>query len=178
MLRRLLETRNFRERALLGAFLWALVLLWLVVLMGSISSRYSALKGARMELRSQEAVISRADQIHARLEQARSVIDPARTFSSIRLSSSVDAMARQAGLTADIGSPQKKESGIFNTSSIRVSVRGASLEQLVGFTQAVRSEAPYIAIRRFRMSADQRDPRNLNAEIEIESFEHNQSLSR
>ncbi|MBN1403402.1 MAG: hypothetical protein JW942_02900 [Opitutales bacterium] len=178
MIRRLLETRNRRERILLCAFIWALLLLWALLIISSARDSFSALSEARMELAAQKAVLSRSSEIKDRLTLARSSIDPAKALGPIRLSSTVDDLARKAGLTADIGSPQSKDNSIFKTSSVRISARGANLEQLINFTQSVRQQAPYLALRRFKMSADQRNPQSINAEIEIESFELNTALSR
>ncbi|MFA5256814.1 MAG: hypothetical protein WC360_01575 [Opitutales bacterium] len=178
MIRRLLDTRKQRERILLSAVLGAVLLLWAIMLLRSARLQAASLDEAMMDVRAQKGVIERKDEINARLETARAAIDPARTLGAIQLSSTVDALARKASLSADIGSPLRRESGIFNTNSVRVSVRNASLEQLLGFIQTVREQAPYLALRRFKMNADQRDPRALNAEIEIESFELNQSISQ
>jgi len=178
MIRRLLETRKQRERILLIAVLGALLLLWAIMLLRSARRQATSLNEAMLDVRAQKGVITRKDEIHTRLAHARAAIDPTRTLGAIQLSSTVDALARKSGLSADIGSPLRQESGIFNTNSVRVSVRNASLEQLLGFTQSVREQAPYLALRRFKMNADPRDPRLLNAEIEIESFELNLSISQ
>jgi hypothetical protein len=178
MIRRLLETRNERERILLTAFLWAGVLLWAAILAGSTRKGLTALKIAKAEAREQRFLMAEKDDIEARLVSAKSSIDSAKTLGALKLSSAVDDLARQAGMVVSIASPVRKASSIFNTYSVRVSCRNTSLEQLFAFTQAVRKQAPYLSIRRFKMNADQRDNRRITAEFEIESFELNQSLSQ
>jgi hypothetical protein len=178
MIRRLLQTRILRERVLLAAFAWAFVCLWGLLLARCASTSSAEYSAAAAAAEMNDAILERQDSIENRLEQARAAIDPTKTIGPIKLSSTVDALARNAGLTADIAAPANKRSNIFTTSTVRVSVRGATLDQLIGFTQAVRGKAPYLAIRGFRLSADTRDQTKLNAEIEIESFELNQTLSR
>ena len=178
MIRRLLETRKPRERILLTAFLWAALLLAAAMLVGALRKSGSTLKIARSEVAVQKSTIAQKDFIEGRLANARNTIDSNKTINAIKLSSSVDALARNAGLNANIASPVRKESDIFNTYTVRMSCKNASLEQLLNFTQSVRKQAPYLAMRRFKMNADQRDPRVLSAEIEIESFELNKAISR
>jgi hypothetical protein len=178
ILRRLFETRKQRERVLLTAFLWAGILLWAAVVMSSARKSVASLKIAKSEAVEQKLLIAEKNDIEARLGKARASIDPAKTLGALKLSSTVDDLAREAGMVVSIASPVRKESSIFNTYSVRVSCRNTTLDQLFTFTQAVRKKAPYLAIRRFKMNADQRDNRRLTAEIEIESFELNQSLSK
>lgn len=178
MIRRLLETRKERERILLTAFLWAGVLLWAVMLAGSMKKSVSAMKVAKAEAQEQKFLIAETDSIEERLASAKASIDPAQTLGALKLSSTVDDLARQSGIVASIASPVKKESNIFNTYSVRVSSRNTTLEQLFTFVQTVRKQSPYLSIRRFKINADLRDNRRIAAEIEIESFELNQTLSK
>lgn len=178
MIRRLLETRNERERILLTAFLWAGVLLWAALLTSSFRKSVTSLKIAKAEAREQQFLIAEKDDIEARLITAKASIDATKTLGALKLSSAVDEIARQAGMVVSIASPVRKASSIFNTYSVRVSCRNTSLEQLFSFTQNVRKQAPYLSIRRFKMNADQRDNRRITAEFEIESFELNQPLSQ
>jgi hypothetical protein len=178
MIRRLLETRKNRERILMAAFLWAFVLLWAVLAAGAMRKNVTALRLARSEIRDQKSMLAQKGDIETRLEKARTSIDTAKTLDALKLSGVVDSIARDSGITANIASPVSRNSDIFNTNSVRVSCKKATLEQLLNFTQSIRKQAPYLAIRRFKISADQRDPHNLGAEVEIESFELNKKLSR
>jgi hypothetical protein len=178
MIRRFLETRKLRERILLVAFIWAIVLLWAIMSVGAFRRHFSAMSLARGEIKNQKIVMAESADIESRLEKARTLIDPARTIGPLKLSSSVDTLARDAGLEANIASPTSKSSEIFNRNTVRASCKKASIDQLITFTQAVRKQAPYLSISRFKISADQRDPHLLSAEFEIESFELAQSISK
>lgn len=171
MFRRLFDSFTLRERIGLVLFIWLAVLLWLTVIRGNWVDRQRAYVQARSDLNNQQVLIDNRDFIEERVAVAREGIDPSRTYSGSELFSHIDNLARQSELAADISSPTRREERIFNTNSVRVSVRRASLEQLISFVHSVRSEAPYLALRRFQIDANQRDPRQLNAQLEIESFE-------
>jgi len=178
MIRRLLETRKFRERALLIAFVLGAVLLWAAVSMGSLRRHFSAMRLARAEIINQKTVMAERGDIEDRLEKARAMINPAKTIGSLKLSSTVDSLARDAGIEASIASPTSKTSDIFNRNTVKVTCKKASIDQLITFTQAVRKQAPYISISRFKISADSHDPHLLSAEVEIESLELSKPISK
>lgn len=167
-----------RERLLLTAFVWAVLLLCLIGIASSISKGFRQLHMARAEVLTQDRIIAQKNDIEKRLETARNSIDTNKTLGALQLSSTIDSLARDASLSANIASPVSKESSIFNTYSVRISCRNAPMENLLNFARSVRAKAPYLAIRRFKISADTHNPAQLSAELEIESFELNQTLSR
>lgn len=177
LLRRFFETRRSRERILMTAFLWAFLLFMAGMIGGCARRNARDLGSARAESRQQKQLIAEKGRIENRLRQARESIDSAKTIGALKLSSQVDEIARAASLSANIASPTRKQSGIFSTYTVRVSCRDASLAQLIDFARQVREKSPYLAMRRFKLSADSRDPKKLAAEMEIESFELSQSLS-
>ncbi|HNX05903.1 MAG TPA: hypothetical protein PKI32_10405 [Opitutales bacterium] len=162
----------------MAAFLWVFLLFCAVVMTGAVRRSATALKLARMEAADQKQTLAQRPEIESRLQHARESIDPAKTIGALKLSSRIDELARGASLTANIASPTRKESGIFTTHTVRISCRNASLEQLINFAGEIRRNSPYLAMRRFKMNSDSRDPKQLSAEMEIESFELNQPLSR
>lgn len=178
MIRRLLETRKFRERVLLIAFLWTIVLLWAALSLGSLQRHFSSMRLAMSEVKNQKTVIAEKSEIQDRLEKARALIDPSKTIGTLKLSSTVDSIARDTGIEANIASPTSRTSDIFNKNTVRVTCKKASIDQLMNFTQAVRKQAPYLSISRFKINADSRDPHYLGAELEIESFELSKSFSK
>jgi len=178
VIRRLFETRKFRERALLVAFVWAFVLLWAIVSVGMFRRQFSAMRMARAEVSDQKTVMAQRDEIEQRLEKARALVDPAKTIGPLKLSSTVDSLARDAGIDATIASPTSKTSDVFNRNTVKVNCKKTSLDKLVTFTQAVRKQAPYLSTSRFKISADSRDPHLLGAEIEIESIELSKAISK
>jgi type II secretory pathway component PulM len=176
MIRQLFETRRHRERILIAALSWAVVLLWLVVFIRSYREHASQLRAALSEVRTQDSIIASTASIEENLAAARKRLDPAKTIGAMQLSSTVDTLSRNAGLMADIASPVRRDSSIFTVTSVRVSIRDASMDQLINFANSVRANSPYIAILGFKLSASQRDPHQLSAEFEIESIELNNSL--
>lgn len=162
----------------MAAFLWVLLALCAALLAGSARKALRGYSTARMNAATQRELLAERQDIETRLAHARASIDSAKTVGSLQLSSRVDEIARGASLTANIASPTRRESGIFTTYTVRISCRNASLLQLINFAQEIRKNAPYLAMRKFKLGADSHDPKQLSAEMEIESFELNQSLSR
>ena len=178
MIRRLLETRKQSERILLVAFLWAILLMWALALIGALRKDISALRMQSAERAGQRNLIAQRGEIEERLAKARASIDRAKTLNALKLSSTIDSLARDAGLSVNIASPVSKASDIFNTNTVRVTCHSASLDQLLNFTQSIRAKAPYLAIRKFKISSDSHDAKLLNAEVEVESLELNQTISQ
>jgi hypothetical protein len=178
MIRRLLETRKQSERILLVAFLWAILLMWALTLAGALRRNVASLRMQSSERINQRNLIAQRSEIEGRLAKARTSIDRAKTLNALKLSSAIDSLARDTDLTVNIASPVSKASDIFNTNTVRVTCRNASLEQLLNFTQSIRAKAPYLAIRKFKISSDSHDAKLLNAEVEVESFELNQTISQ
>ena len=146
--------------------------------MGSFRRHLSELNMARAEVRNQNLMIKSRADIEQRLEIARGMIDPAKTIGSLKLSSTVDSLARDAGIEATIASPTSKTSDIFNKNTVKISCKKTSLERLITFVQTVRKQAPYLTISRFKIGADSHDPHLLSAEFEIESLELSKSVSK
>lgn len=174
MIRRLFELRNPRERLLLTVFVMLLLVLWLVLQSRSWRAALQDYSMARANLAGQAVYLNAQDSIALRLSGAQAMIDPARTYTGTQLFSMVDNLARAASLPADIRSAERQEEGIFNTYSVRVDARRATLEQLLLFTQAVRQQAPYLALRSVEIR-NNKDPRQLDATIVVESFELTES---
>ncbi len=171
MIRRFFDSFSLRERFLLVSFIWLGLLFWMTVLLQKYRAQHFEFSKARQTLVDQQVFLDNRELIEEREQQARAGIDPSRTYAGSALFSTVDNLARAADMTPDIQSPLRREAGIFNTNTVRVSVRRVTLEQLVTFVQSVRAEAPYLALRRFQLDANARDPNQLNASFEIESFE-------
>ncbi len=171
MIRRLFESRPLRERALLTGFVWIVLLFWALMLMRGYRDGIFEMRSAKGALADQRFYLERADDIGTRLTQARDAIDTDKALNGLQLAGAVQNIASDAELLADIGSAVRSESGIFNTYRVRVSARRATMEQLLAFTQEVRKRAPYIALRSFEVSSNRRDPRQLDAVMQIESFE-------
>ena len=175
MLRSLFSAISLRERVLLAAFIWTLLLVWFVMLWGSLRSERVVYLIQKTRAEEFEHTLSQADDAERELQQARSGLDPNRTFSASQLSERLDSMARETGVSFTISSPDTQESDIFSYHSVRLAIRQAHIEKLIELDSKLKKESPYITLNTFQITAQRRDPRLLDATFELSSFELKQA---
>lgn len=178
MLRQLYDSLSLRERFLLLGFIWLGLLFWFTFQMRGYRAASTAHSSIKSILETQQVLLDNEAYIEERVALAQGSIDNSRTYSGSSLFSTVDNLARQAEIAADINSPTSSEEGIFRIHSVRVNIRRATLEQLIRFVHAVRADAPYLSLGRFQLDANARDPQQLNAQFIVESFELAETDSR
>ena len=171
-LRHLLARLTLRERVLVTAFLWVMVILWSHFAFRHFGATRREFTTLGHRLAEHQIWLDGSDQIENDLTVARGRLDPTRTFSSIQLVGQVDALARRLdGLSFSISSPTTEASEIFQVHSVRVELRRASLTEVARYLQAVHQESPYLGLERLQLSAYRPDPRQVDAVLEIGSFE-------
>jgi len=171
-LRRLLARLSLRERVLVTAFLWVMVLLWSHFAFRQLGETRRSFNDVGNRLAEQQIWLDRAGEIETNLAGARGRLDPARTFSAVRLVGKVDALARTLpGLTFSVSSPTTERSEIFRVHSVRVELRRAGLADVANYLKAIHDESPYLGLERLQLSAYRPDPRQVDAVLEIGSFE-------
>lgn len=172
---RLLQTwfhgLNVRERALLTLFIWVILFAWAVVLIGATRTTWSAWQRSGGFLQANTELLERGPQIRAELETARAGVDNARTFSAQQLVGTIDGLARDQNLRFDISAPSTEESDLFSFHTVRVELKRAQLRELEDFEAAILAMNPYVDLAEFRLVANRRDPRFLDATFAVESFE-------
>lgn len=175
MLRALFQSLSIRERLLLVAFLWILLILWLFTLTEDVRSTWTAMRNSGQELRTQEQWLSNRPVIEDGLRAATDRLDPDKTFNATQLAGRLDEIARETEARFDISSPSTQEGDIFKIHTVRVSIRDADLATLVRFEHNLRQELPYIGLARVQLSTTRMDPRQLDAQFTVESFELTQT---
>lgn len=170
------ERLSLRERLLLIAFLLLGLLMWFGALSRQLRYAFEQNRDHRNILQLHAVLLDNEEFIAERLRTARQGLDSSKTFSSEDLFGKVDTLVRTFALNAEISSPQGREDEIFSTYAVRVTVKNATLHELLAFTQAIQAEAPYLNLTRFQVDPISRDPRRLNAQYEIESFEITQDI--
>ncbi|NBD39175.1 MAG: hypothetical protein GVY10_11465 [Verrucomicrobia bacterium] len=172
LLRKIFHAFSLRERFLLALILWALLLAWLLSLLDSfqVSLRTWSLNSDLIS--SFEATLAQAEEAESLLESAREGLDGSKTFSAPQLVGRLDSIARENKVdNFDISSPSTVETELFSFHTVRLSINRSRMPGLISFDQAVKEFSPYIALSEFRLNANKRDPRFLDADFELVSFE-------
>ena len=163
---------SLRERYLLALFVWVMLLIWMLGLLEGFGQRSGSFRINGQLLATLEDTIAQADAAEAALIQAREGLDGARTFSAAQLVGKLDALARENEVSSfDISTPSTVDTQLFSFHNVRLSIKRARIEELIRFDQAVKVFSPYIATSDFQVTANNRDPRFLDAVFELVSFE-------
>ena len=170
---RFFKRMTVREKLLLLLFILVILVLWTGSLLGRVSQWNQARQQAKTDLATQRQWLGRADEFSKGLEQALERVDPSKTYSGSQLSGRIDSLLREAGLagSADIDPVRTREGEIFNDHNIRVRLSRISIADLIRFNKLLRQETPYINVQRVRLNANRRNPEELDARFEINSFD-------
>ncbi len=171
--KRIYKRMSVREKLLCLLFLLTLVMIWGNSWFSRASEWNDARKLAKVELTTQQQWIDHSDAYDEGLARALERVDPAKTYSAAQLSGRIDSLIRQASLQgqADIDPVRTREGEIFNDHNIRVRLSRISIAQLIDINKLLKQETPYINIQSVRLSANRRNPEELDARLEINSFD-------
>lgn len=170
--RQLFNFLSLRERYLLALFIWALLFMWGIFLLQSAQSTWERFSSSRQILTQYEDTLKLADAAEQLLRSARQGLDSSKTFSAAQLVGRLDSIARENEISSfDISTPSTIESQLFTFNNVRFSIKRSRIEELIKFEQAVKAYSPYIALGNFQIDANTRDPRFLDATLELVSFE-------
>ena len=170
--RQIFNFLSLRERYLLAAFIWALLLMWGVFLVQSAQTTWRSFKKSKGDLNQYEETLGLADAAEQLLRNARQGLDSSKTFSAAQLVGRLDSLARENKVSSfDLSTPSTIESQLFTFNNVRLSIKRSRIEELIRFEQAVKAYSPYIALSNFQITANKRDPRFLDATLELVSFE-------
>lgn len=171
-LRALFLARPAREKFLILALLVAVVVIWGSNLLGRAQAFASEAKSTSTELKDQALWISRKDRIEKYAEQEAANLDQSQTLDALRLTSTVQNLVQEAGLTQiNISPSQDTSAGNFAFHTIMLSVQRASWDQIVKLCGELQDRAPYIGIDNFSLLASPPGSDSLNANLNISSVE-------
>ncbi len=166
---------SLRERFLLTVFIWCCLFVWAgSVIQGGKNFRLQFIK-TKNELATQEDMIDNKEAIETRLQDELTRLDPQKTYTSSQLVGKLDSFARGSNLNFDTNSPNTKPGDIFNIHTVRIQVRRAEIGDLINFDKQVKKESPYLGLERVKLTAVKSDPRYLNAQFVVSSFELKES---
>ena len=143
IIRQLFNTLSLRERYLLMAFVWALLLLWLVFLMEGLRETWSSFRQDRANLATFEYTLGQAGEAELLLRAARQGLDSSKTFSASQLVGRLDSLARENEVSSfDLSTPSSIETQLFTFNNVRLSIKRARIGDLIRFDQAVQAYPP------------------------------------
>lgn len=172
MIRKLFNSLSLRERYLLAAIIWVLILVWLLGLIENFQRTWTTYSLNTQLIDSFEATLEQSEEAEALLRSARQGLDGNKTFSAAQLVGRLDSIARENEVSSfDISTPSTQETQLFSFHNVRLTIKRGRISELIRFDQAVKTHSPYIALSDFQLSANKRDPRFLDAVFELVSFE-------
>ena len=172
MIRQLFNCLSTRERILLSMFFWALLLIWLLGLLDGYSFANNERKENNRIISSLNEMLELSDIAEIRLAEARDGLDSSQTYSASQLVGRLDSLAREAEFSSfDLSIPSTQDTDLFSFHNVRLNIKSARIEDLMRFDRRIKEHAPYIALSQFQLTSNRRDPRYLDAVLELSSFE-------
>ncbi|MGC6424113.1 MAG: hypothetical protein ACON4O_03920 [Lentimonas sp.] len=171
--KRIYKRMTVREKLLCLLFCLAMVLIWGNHWLNRAGIWNDSRRTAAVELVVQSQWIDRSDEYAQGLARALERVDPSKTYSASQLSGKIDSLLRQAGLAAlsDMDPIKTREGEIFNDHNLRVRLSRISIAQLIKLNSLLKQETPYINLQSVRINANKNKPEQLDARLEINSFD-------
>jgi hypothetical protein len=171
--KRLFIRMTLREKLLSLLFILVMLSIWTSSLLKRSSDWNSNRKQAQSELKIQQHWLDRSDQFAAGLKRALERVDPGKTYAFTQLSGRIDTILRQVSLSqsADIDPVRTREGEVFNDHNVRIRLSRISIAQLIQLNKLLSQETPYINVQSVRITKNRRNPEELDARFEINSFD-------
>lgn len=167
---RILQSISTRERVMLAAFVVVALLIWGSLLLERWERTGDDLGEVRREVAQQQIWIDSADLFQAQLDQALTQLETDRMLDGSDLTAFVDTYAREKKLTHEMGSPQVQRGNLFTQTSLRITFRNISLEELIQFQLEVDQRRPYLTVEAIALAANRADPRLINARLNLNAI--------
>jgi hypothetical protein len=172
VIRQIFNALSLRERYLVAIIIWVVLLVWFLGLIDTFKQSWGAYALNNQLINSFEATLAQSEEAEILLRSARQGLDSNKTFSAAQLVGRLDSLARDNEVTSfDISTPSTQDTQLFSFHNVRLSVKRARISELIRLDQAIKTHSPYIALANFQLSANRRDPRFLDADFELVSFE-------
>ncbi|HWA07846.1 MAG TPA: hypothetical protein VG838_00110 [Opitutaceae bacterium] len=151
--------RQLREKLLLGAFIAAIVAIWLSSFSGRARLFLTAAKNARDTLATQDAWLAKSDAIDARTKAAVTKLDPLKTYNANLLLGVIDRLGKEEfGNKVTVSTEPSKTQGQFATHTVTANITAtnteADWELLKKFYLDLQKLAPYVNLEEFTLSAN------------------------
>jgi hypothetical protein len=164
------DKMSLRERGMLIAFVWALVLIWLSAVSHQLRTLRGDLRDIQVALSDQRAVLDQQHDIDSQLNKVRGLFD--HSYDSNQLFAKVNQFAQESDLGgASVTMQRSDNTDIFNINTVSVHLSKAPLRNLVAFATKIEAESPYLAIDDLTLHPDTLNPTQIDAEMRVSSLE-------
>lgn len=171
--KRVFKRLSVREQLLLLIFVLTIVGLWAASQFQRAHEWNETRRLTNAILTDHQMYLDRHEEFELGLAAALERVDPSKTKSATELAGRIDQLVRQAGLSssADIDPVRSQEGEIFNDHNIRVRLSRIAIAKVIEFNSLIRKETPYITVKKVDLAANRRNPAEIDARFEINSFE-------
>jgi hypothetical protein len=170
-LRHYFLTRALREKLLLVAFVAIAALWWFSAFSRHAGTFWRDVRSTSARLAVQSEWIKNRAGIERAAAQTAERLDPTRTLNGNQLVTTVDQLAKDAGLRNGIGlTPTTEKSGQFAVHTAEYNITNVGWEPLLAFYESLQKRSPYISIERFILSSTQ-NPEVLTINLKVVSVE-------
>ncbi len=165
-------TRALREKLLLVAFVAIGVMWWFSAFGKRGGSFWREQRSTTARLTEQAQWIKNRPSIEQAAKQTAERLDPARTLNGNQLVTTVDQLAKEAGLRNGVGgSPTTEKSGQFAVHTAQYTITQAQYDQIKAFYEALQKRSPYISVEQFKVIAAASNAATLTLSLKVVSVE-------
>lgn len=172
-LRAFFLSRLLREKLLLVGFLGIAVVMWASAYSARANRFWRAQQRTTQELKDQDSWLARRTDIEKATHDAAAQMDPAKTLDATLLAVEVRRIAGEAGVkqlnTGNVTAGPNI--GQFSIHSLRLNITNTDWQAFAMFYQRLQERAPYIAISDIALLPVRGNPAQVNATLNVASFE-------
>ncbi len=170
-LRQLFQRMTSREKTLLVAFVWVILIILFSFTLKDFRTFLSGWSATGRELKQQQTFLNQAADINSGLDQELEFYNSERIYDLASLTGRVDQLAKQAGISNFTFNTNSEEQDIHVEHTIRLNVRDTPIDKLMALDAALNLESPYINKAGVSLKSDTRNTELLDATIILNSFE-------
>jgi hypothetical protein len=170
-MRKFILKRSWRERLLVLVLLAVVAGLWLSSFLGRFSTWSARRESVANEADRQEMWRSQAGEIEARLANGLAQVQGGRSMGSAQFAGALDALVRKHRFSFRLDAPSTERRPPVAIHTITLSLEKAEIGAIVAMVTELRSSMPLVNIEQLTLSADRRNPAQLDARLRLSALE-------
>ncbi|TVR50727.1 MAG: hypothetical protein EA425_08875 [Puniceicoccaceae bacterium] len=172
-LRVLFFVRSLREKLLTFLFVAVLVLIWFF----SFTDRLQASTRHAFSIKSERSDQNRWFEVGERAErefdERMRSLDVANLPNRNAVTGQIDTLLRQGGFQFRMDPPRSDQRDPLTFNTLGIAIERATLDDLIRFTDEIRSTMPYITLEQITLAPDRRNPTQLDVRMRLVAIEFN-----